>query len=111
MEGFHEDVLVGGNEEVAEDHMHGDHTMDYGFFDDNDAAPPPPPSPPPMDGLLSGMQSQEEGYGVGGGGGGGDELAKPYDEGIFTEADGGGPLLPEPSEMCEQGSAFREWRR
>ncbi|CAK9151332.1 unnamed protein product [Ilex paraguariensis] len=40
--------------------------------------------------------------------------AKPYDmgadtEGIFTSSDG--PVLPDPSEMREEGAAFREWRR
>ncbi|XAR55489.1 hypothetical protein NMG60_11035567, partial [Bertholletia excelsa] len=39
---------------------------------------------------------------------------KPYDvgadtDGIFTAPDG--PLLPEPSQMREEGAAFREWRR
>jgi hypothetical protein len=39
---------------------------------------------------------------------------QPYDlgadnEGIFTSPDG--PLLPDPSEMREEGAAFREWRR
>ncbi|CAL5342583.1 hypothetical protein CsSME_00027243 [Camellia sinensis var. sinensis] len=39
---------------------------------------------------------------------------KPYDlgadtEGLFTGSDG--PLLPDPSEMREEGAAFREWRR
>ncbi|KAI8007429.1 Clathrin light chain 1 [Camellia lanceoleosa] len=39
---------------------------------------------------------------------------KPYDlgadtEGLFTGTDG--PLLPDPSEMREEGAAFREWRR
>ncbi|KAL4585240.1 hypothetical protein LXL04_009856 [Taraxacum kok-saghyz] len=45
--------------------------------------------------------------------------SKPYDlgadtEGIFTSSgngDGGEPLLPEPSQMREEGAAFREWRR
>ncbi|KAI3765476.1 hypothetical protein L2E82_15511 [Cichorium intybus] len=45
--------------------------------------------------------------------------SKPYDigtdtEGIFTSSgngDGGAPLLPDPSQMREEGAAFREWRR
>ncbi|GFP78787.1 clathrin light chain 1 [Phtheirospermum japonicum] len=68
------------------------------------------------------MQSPEV-YGYGGSplpfdaaGGGRDEYAKPFDaaadsEGLFTEASGGGPLLPDPGEMREEGTAFREWRR
>lgn len=41
--------------------------------------------------------------------------SKPYDlggddtNGIFTSNDG--PLLPDPSEMREEGAAYREWRR
>ncbi|CAH1429608.1 unnamed protein product [Lactuca virosa] len=47
--------------------------------------------------------------------------SKPYDlgtdtEGIFTssgngDSGGGGPLLPDPGQMREEGAAFREWRR
>ncbi|KAH6775347.1 hypothetical protein C2S52_012908 [Perilla frutescens var. hirtella] len=113
MEGFDEDVYVGQNDVVGEENVHGD----YGFDGSHGGAPP---TPPPMDGLLGnvndGMHSQE-GYGFSGDGDGGDhEQAKPYDlgadnEGIFAAEEGGGPLLPEPNEMREQGSAFREWRR
>ncbi|XP_057796538.1 clathrin light chain 1-like [Salvia miltiorrhiza] len=110
MEGFDEDVYVGRNDAGDENAMH------YGY---DGGAPPPPP---PMDGLSrnDGMQ----GYDFGGGGGApptpppieGYGQGKPYDlsadsEGIFAAADSGGPLLPDPSEMREQGSAFREWRR
>lgn len=122
MEGFDEDVYVGRNDVVGEN-VHGDATH-YGF---DGGAPPPAP---PMDGLSGngndGMHSQE-GYGFGDGAPpapppmdglfvGGGEQEKPYDlaadnDGIFAAAEGGGPLLPEPSEMREQGSAFREWRR
>ncbi|XP_019194082.1 PREDICTED: clathrin light chain 2-like [Ipomoea nil] len=44
--------------------------------------------------------------------------SKPYDigadsEGLFSSAASGdiGPLLPDPSQMREEGAAFREWRR
>lgn len=111
MEGFDEDVYVGRNDVVGENNVHG--------FDGG--APPPPP----MDGFSGnendGMHSQE-GYGAPpappamDGLFGGGEPEKPYDlaadsDGIFAAEEGGGPLLPEPSEMREQGSAFREWRR
>ncbi|XP_052179166.1 clathrin light chain 2-like [Diospyros lotus] len=43
-----------------------------------------------------------------------DGTGKPYDigadtDGLFTASEG--PLLPDPTEMREQGAAFREWRR
>ncbi|VFQ86157.1 unnamed protein product [Cuscuta campestris] len=43
-----------------------------------------------------------------------DVQSKPRDsEGLFSSggSGGGGPLLPEPSQMVEEGAAFREWRR
>lgn len=130
MEAFDEDVYVGTND-IGEDNVHHN-GMQYGFDGDNGVAPPP------MDGFYGGPMNNNndmhspEVYGFGGGspkdyspspfntasggGGGGDEHVKPYDvaaddEGIFTTSDGGGPLLPDPSQMREQGTAFREWRR
>ncbi|XP_060188995.1 clathrin light chain 1-like [Lycium barbarum] len=43
------------------------------------------------------------------------DQSKPYDlgadtDGIFSSANDG-PLLPDPTEMREEGAAFREWRR
>lgn len=111
MEGFDEDVYVGKNDGAGDESA-----MHYGY---EGGAPSPPP--PPMDGLSRNDNDGMEGYGFGGAPptlppieGYGQE--KPYnlsadDEGIFSEADAGGPLLPDPSQMREEGSAFREWRR
>ncbi|XP_075499580.1 clathrin light chain 2-like [Primulina tabacum] len=81
--------------------------MQYGSEGGNDAEPPPM-------GPENNMHYSTDDYGYGG-----YENGKPYgvadddNEGIFTSPDGGGggPLLPEPSQMREECSAFREWRR
>ncbi|KAL3631564.1 hypothetical protein CASFOL_024548 [Castilleja foliolosa] len=125
MDAFDEGDYMGTNDVVEEESVPDNNGMLYGFDGDNGVAPPP------MDGFSGSpvnknhdMQSPDQVYGYGGSpspfdaasGGGGDEYAKPFDaaadnEGIFTEASGGGPLLPDPGEMREEGTAFREWRR
>ncbi|KVH96662.1 Clathrin light chain [Cynara cardunculus var. scolymus] len=90
--------------------------QNYGFedsiSDDLNAVHDVPP--PPSYHQDERMYSQEN-YG----GFSSNDNSKPYDlgtdaEGIFISAgngDGGGPLLPDPSQMREEGAAFREWRR
>ncbi|CAI9783667.1 unnamed protein product [Fraxinus pennsylvanica] len=122
-------------------YMGYDPSQRYGFDDDaHDGAPPPPPQPAPiamddfsvdlMMNTNNNMQSSE-GYGFGGSpnpeyspspfhdngtGGNANGNEKPYDtaadtEGLFTDPSPDGPLLPDPSEMREEGEAFREWLR
>ncbi|KZV22428.1 clathrin light chain 1-like [Dorcoceras hygrometricum] len=83
--------------------------MHYGFEGDSDVAPP-----------SMGQNNSMQHYSADDYGYGDDENGQPYgaaddnNEGIFTSSDGGGgggPLLPEPSQMREESSAFREWRR
>lgn len=101
MDAFDEDAYTGTNDDNANN--------DYG------AAAPPTPPPLPTDGFLRSPMKRNNDMHTSG--------ASPYkpsspfnnaaadDEGIFTSADGDGPLLPDPSQMREEGTAFREWRR
>ncbi|PIN06267.1 Vesicle coat protein clathrin, light chain [Handroanthus impetiginosus] len=129
MEAFDEGVYMGTDDVVEENVRPLGDGIDYGF-DGHDSV-----APPPMDGFsgspvndnndmhtpeVYGFSGSPNDYSrspfeaASGGGGGGDDV-NPYDmaadnEGIFTSS-GGGPLLPDPSQMREEGAAFREWRR
>ncbi|XP_073281362.1 clathrin light chain 2-like [Primulina huaijiensis] len=90
--------------DVVEDIQDG---MQYGFEGGKDVGAPPM-------GPNDNMHYSTDDYGYGD-----DENGQPYgmaddnNDRIFTSSDGGsgGPLLPEPSQMREESSAFRKWRR
>ncbi|KAK3039579.1 hypothetical protein RJ639_027723 [Escallonia herrerae] len=93
---YHQSDDFSGNVDVESNddynnNMHSSET--YGFG----ASPNPDYSPSPFESVPE-SNGGSKAYDLGG-----------DTEGIFTSSDG--PLLPEPSQMQEEGVAFREWRR
>ncbi|CAN6546455.1 unnamed protein product [Malus baccata var. baccata] len=107
------DDLHAPNSQFDQDEVVVESYADYGSYTDHGAATAAPDSPDVFgfDGPGSNYSHSTpfdsapvengdgNGYGVGENG---------IDDGVFTSD---GPVLPEPSEFVEEGSALREWRR